>query len=427
MADKSEYELERDRNMAENAQHLAALGIEPLVKPKKRVTAPKPKKKKPAAPLKPARASGRLAGKPLADEASLFAALDGALADADAEKDEAYEQLRFEQAYRASKKPRLSAAQSAELHALEAAAPGAAPAATSAVGYVGTPLTAAELAAAEQAADNLANGAVHGGLKGAERMEFLKKGQYWGAARALLRASGVRRPAWLDDLEAFLPRTSKTTMSQENRDQTMFALERACAGLGLSWKALPEGEGLFLGRRRADAATPTPQPPTPPPPAAAAPVEPAAGRKGKRGRGAVAEVAEASAAADGPPSRRTRRGRGSEPSSSSDASPSAEAAVPEAAAAPAAAAAAEARPVPRALTLGSCSESLKREGQRLEFDFGKDSGNGWAYNHAMGKFRQFQAHVLETQLGYEEDDETGTVFRNPTSVHDEEQAAEDEE
>ena len=241
--DKSEYELERDRNMAENAQHLAALGIEPLVKPKKRVTAPKPRKKKPAAPLKPARASGRLAGKPLADEASLFAALDGALADADAEKDEAYEQLRFEQAYRASKKPRLSAAQSAELHALEAAAPGAAPAATSAVGYVGTPLTAVELAAAEQAADNLANGAVHGGLKGAERMEFLKKGQYWGAARALLRASAVRRPAWLDDLEAFLPRTSKTTMSQENRDQTMFALERACAGLGLSWKALPEGEG----------------------------------------------------------------------------------------------------------------------------------------------------------------------------------------
>ena len=98
----------------------------------------------------------------------------------------------------------------------------------------------------------------------------------------------------------------------------------------------------------------------------------------------------------------------------------------EVAAAPAAAAA-EARPVPRALTLGSCSESLKREGQRLEFDFGKDSGNGWAYNHAMGKFRQFQAHVLETQLGYEEDDETGTVFRNATSVHDEEQAAEDEE
>ena len=79
------------------------------------------------------------------------------------------------------------------------------------------------------------------------------------------------------------------------------------------------------------------------------------------------------------------------------------------------------------LTLGSCSESLKREGQRLEFDFGKDSGNGWAYNHAMGKFRQFQAHVLETQLGYQEDDETGTVFRNPTSVHDEEQAAEEEE
>ena len=30
------------------------------------------------------------------------------------------------------------------------------------------------------------------------------------------------------------------------------------------------------------------------------------------------------------------------------------------------------------------------EGQRLEYVFGRDAGNGWAYNHALGKLRLYQ-------------------------------------
>ena len=44
-----------------------------------------------------------------------------------------------------------------------------------------------------------------------------------------------------------------------------------------------------------------------------------------------------------------------------------------------------AAPLPRLLTLGSDTEALKREGQKLEARFGRDAGNGWAYNHALGK------------------------------------------
>ena len=47
-------------------------------------------------------------------------------------------------------------------------------------------------------------------------------------------------------------------------------------------------------------------------------------------------------------------------------------------------------PRPRILTLGSDTEMLKREGQRLEFNFGRDAGNGWVYNHALGKLRKYQ-------------------------------------
>ena len=38
------------------------------------------------------------------------------------------------------------------------------------------------------------------------------------------------------------------------------------------------------------------------------------------------------------------------------------------------------------LALGSDTEVLRREGQRLEAMFGHDAGNGWAYNHG--------AHVI---------------------------------
>lgn len=49
---------------------------------------------------------------------------------------------------------------------------------------------------------------------------------------------------------------------------------------------------------------------------------------------------------------------------------------------------------PRVLTLGSDTETLKREGQRLEAKFGRDAGNGWAYNHHLGKVRAYQMLLL---------------------------------
>lgn len=49
---------------------------------------------------------------------------------------------------------------------------------------------------------------------------------------------------------------------------------------------------------------------------------------------------------------------------------------------------------PRVLTLGCDTEMLRREGQRLEAKFGRDAGNGWAYNHALGKLRHYQAKLL---------------------------------
>lgn len=58
----------------------------------------------------------------------------------------------------------------------------------------------------------------------------------------------------------------------------------------------------------------------------------------------------------------------------------------------------EPRPRPRILTLGSDTEMLKREGQRLEHRFGRDAGNGWAYNHALGKVRQYQEKLLREEL-----------------------------
>ena len=50
--------------------------------------------------------------------------------------------------------------------------------------------------------------------------------------------------------------------------------------------------------------------------------------------------------------------------------------------------------LPRVLRLGSDTEMLRREGQRLEAHFGRDAGNGWAYNHALGKLRRYQEILL---------------------------------
>ena len=57
---------------------------------------------------------------------------------------------------------------------------------------------------------------------------------------------------------------------------------------------------------------------------------------------------------------------------------------------------AEPPPLPRLLTLGSDTEQLRREGQRLEARYGRDAGNGWAYNHALGKLRMYQEMLLQS-------------------------------
>ena len=57
------------------------------------------------------------------------------------------------------------------------------------------------------------------------------------------------------------------------------------------------------------------------------------------------------------------------------------------------------RATPRVLTLGADTEMLRREGQRLEAKFGKDAGNGWAFNHVLGKLRLFQEKLLAEHYG----------------------------
>lgn len=116
----------------------------------------------------------------------------------------------------------------------------------------------------------------------------------------------MRWPSWLGKIEAALPKMGSTQSAQ---DQTMFAIERAACGMGLEYKAWPDGVGVLLAT--------------------------------------------------------------SEPSEGV---------------------------VPRVLTLGSDTEMLRREGQRLEAMYGLDKGNGWAYNHALNKLRKYQELLLGSDV-----------------------------
>ena len=46
------------------------------------------------------------------------------------------------------------------------------------------------------------------------------------------------------------------------------------------------------------------------------------------------------------------------------------------------------------LTLGSDTELLKYCGKRLEVVHGEDTSNGWAYTHALGKLKAYQALLV---------------------------------
>ena len=49
------------------------------------------------------------------------------------------------------------------------------------------------------------------------------------------------------------------------------------------------------------------------------------------------------------------------------------------------------------LTLGSDTELLKYCGKRLEVVHGEDTSNGWAYTHALGKLKAYQALLVTEQ------------------------------
>ena len=63
--------------------------------------------------------------------------------------------------------------------------------------------------------------------------------------------------------------------------------------------------------------------------------------------------------------------------------------------------------VNRAVSICDDVEVLRFQGKFLEHHYGKDSGNGWAYNHALGYIKKYQAMIL-SELGYDGPSE-GTI------------------
>jgi len=203
--------------------------------------------------------------------------------------------------HRPSNKPRLSSSQSKQLEQL---AGGTEPT------LMGQPLTPKEAAACCTAQTELSANSI--GRLGAIKMG---NAEYYGNARDTLKQqSGIRLPGWLDQLEKVV----LGGKSVANRNQTMFALERACCGLGLRHRSWPDSVGLLVGR---------------------------------------------------------------------------------------------------GLTLGADTEALKREGQKMEAEHGDDVSNGWAYNHALGKLRFFQIHLLRTKIASRElDCKDDDLFENNQSI-----------
>ena len=80
----------------------------------------------------------------------------------------------------------------------------------------------------------------------------------------------------------------------------------------------------------------------------------------------------------------------------------------------------EAPPRPRVLTLGSDTEALRREGQKLEAKFGHDAGNGWVYNHALNKLYKYQQHLLRTHF---DDAPSAPSIRDLEEMEEDEAAA----
>lgn len=273
MSDLSAYELKRLQNIAGNNAKLAALGLEEAASAmrtqakggRKRQRVPAEPKAKPPPPTRSSRSRG-----PAPELHDVPAELDDrAIEDQDGDGlSSGPEKLK-----RSSDKPRLTAEQQAKLNTLEPVS--------------SAPLTETDIAPIGMADADLKANRTPGGWQAHKS----KGTSMYGEKRAILqdaaRRHGLRWPEWLGKIEAALPPMGT---KQDARDQTMYTIERAACGLGLTYKHWPEGVGVLL-----------------------------AGKE--------------------------------------DASPP---------------------PLPRLLTLGSDTEVLKREGQRLEYKFGRDAGNGCA-------------------------------------------------
>ncbi|KAL1529292.1 hypothetical protein AB1Y20_000246 [Prymnesium parvum] len=288
----SEYELQRQANMASNKARLVEMGLEAAADDIRSHTHRKPAQVKRArevtvSHVQPTRArSSRLSGLPPEVEP-----------DDDLIGDPVDLQLPIPRAgelKRGSTAPRLTVEQSAKLDAIE-------------------PVSSAELTDEEVHAVKRAQEYLLNESTGSWREHQAKNTSLWAEKRQLLQEArdlfGLRWPTWLDQIQSKLPPMGAT---QSARDQTMFAIERAACGLGLGYKAWPNGVGVLLANDEI--------------------------------------ISEKKA------------------------------------------------PRPRILTLGADTEMLKREGQRLECKFGRDAGNGWAYNHALGKLRSYQEILLREKF-----------------------------
>jgi hypothetical protein len=237
-----------------------------------------------------------------------------------------------------------------------------------------SPLTPQEVTAVHAARHNLRGVGLGSGYKGRNT---------WEERRALLRGTaGVRRPSWLDALA----KSVDFGKTPEARAQTLFALERAAAGLGLEYAGWPVGVGVLLG--------------------------------------GVTEVEMHGVPLAGVRSEEGTAGAGGDASGSGEAGPVADlsdgAQLAEGAAECAIktdSVANDVVPLGRLLTLGSDTESLRREGQRRESRWSRDRGNGWVYNHCLNKLRHYQEALL-LQIGQSpegptvEDMEEGHIQRH---------------
>eukprot|EP00962_Isochrysis_galbana_P033740 scaffold11351_cov141-Isochrysis_galbana.AAC.7 len=365
----SVYELERLKNIRENDLRLDELGLLKQVaapassgkarkKTKRAAKPPPPTSIRKSARGSAGRASSTAAG--AAGEIPTAAEVESVLAPADSRDVRPLPRAN-------GAKRTLSSRQSALLESLEAGG--------------ACPLTPQEVAAVHAARLNLRGVGAGSGYQGRNT---------WEEKRVLLRdTAGVRRPSWLD----MLARSVDFGKTAEARAQTLFALERAAAGLGLEYAGWPLGVGVLLGGVTEEEMHGVPL-------VGVKSEHGTAGAGGGRSVGGEqglgmdssddaqpAELAEAEAAAAGA---------------------SSEGAAEERAAAEGAAGGAigtdtladDVVPVGRLLTLGSDTESLRREGMRLESKWARDKGNGWVYNHCLNKLRYYQEALL-LQMGEE--------------------------